>query len=161
MVFTSFEPFLYARTDLRFLRLKKVGVKKGGKYCHYELCGEKNELFKHTAVSENLFSENDEIVLTNLRDKIILFKNFSKNLDNFKEAKLRHIVFTLLFFVATCVFTAFCVMNDFAIIDISFFALFFVGFIAALINFNLLRKQIKILSTLSKGEFIAYSSKSA
>lgn len=164
MAFMSFEAFLYARTNLHFLRLDELSQEKRGKYHKYTLGGEfkgKKLNFKCTALGKNLFDKNDEIILTNLKDNIILFRNFSKNLDNFKEAKLRHIVFTLLLFCASSVFMAFCFINNFQIIDISFFALFFIGFIGALINYKLLIKQIKILQSKSKDEIIEFLSKRA
>ena len=160
MAFMSFEPFLYARSDLRFLCVDDLSVKKSGKYYIYELCGENShtnlaqnsllktsensqisskneqnldkishsnepnldknepknsrpksqnnevckEKFSYTALNDGLFSRHDELVITILKRKIILFRNFTRNLDNFKEAKLRHIVFSLLFFCASGVF---------------------------------------------------------
>lgn len=213
MAFMSFEPFLYARSDLRFLCVDDLSVKKSGKYYIYELCGENShtnlaqnsllktsensqissknkqnldkishpnepnldknesknsrpksqnnevckEKFSYTALNDGLFSRHDELVITILKRKIILFRNFTRNLDNFKEAKLRHIVFSLLFFCASGVFGAFCVKNGFQSVDIAFFMLFFLGFIMACINYALLKKQIAILSTLEKQDFINYT----
>lgn len=163
MAFMSFEPFLYARCDLRFLRLDKVNVKKSGKYSIYELNSlnsqAKQEIFNYTALNNELFSKGDELVITILKRKIILFRNFTQNLDNFKEAKLRHIVFSLLLFCASAVFGIFCVKNGFLGVDIAFFMLFLLGFVISLINFGLLKKQIRILSTLSKEDFINYTNK--
>ena len=220
MAFMSFEPFLYARNDLRFLCVEDLSVKKSGKYYIYELCGENShsnliknstlktsensqisseneqnldkishsnepnldknsqildknepknsrpksqnnevckEKFSYTALNDGLFGRHDELVITILKRKIILFRNFTRNLDNFKEAKLRHIVFSLLFFCASSVFGAFCVKNGFQSVDIAFFMLFFLGFIMACINYALLKKQIAILSTLEKQDFIDYT----
>ena len=213
MAFMSFEPFLYARNDLRFLCVEDLSVKKSGKYYIYELCGENShtnlaqnsllktsensqisskneqnldkishsnepnldknepknsrqktqnnetckEKFSYTALNDGLFSRHDELVITILKRKIILFRNFTRNLDNFKEAKLRHIVFSLLFFCASGVFGAFCVKNGFQSVDIAFFMLFFLGFIMACINYALLKRQIAILSTLDKQDFINYT----
>lgn len=163
MAFMSFEPFLYARCDLRFLRLDEVNVKKSGKYSIYELNSlnsqAKQEIFNYTALNNELFSKGDELVITILKRKIILFRNFTQNLDNFKEAKLRHIVFSLLLFCASAVFGVFCVKNGFLGVDIAFFMLFLLGFVISLINFGLLKKQIRILSTLSKEDFINYTHK--
>ncbi len=214
----SFEPFLYARNDLRFVCVEDLSVKKSGKYFVYELCGgnlsknsrlnstqnsplkesknkqilnknsqildenERNvsensqisnknepknsnpqnnetckEKFSYTALNDGLFGKHDELVITILKRKIILFRNFTRNLDNFKEAKLRHIVFSLLFFCASGVFGAFCVKNGFQSVDIAFFMLFFLGFIMACINYALLKRQIAILSTLDKQDFINYT----
>ena len=41
MAFTSFEPFLYARNDLRFVVIDEVSAKKSGKYYIYELYSKK------------------------------------------------------------------------------------------------------------------------
>lgn len=162
MAFMSFEPFLYARCDLRFLCLDEVNVKKSGKYTLCELSasakGEKESFFC-TAVGEKSFEKGDELVITTLKNKVILFRNFTKNLNNFKEAKLRHIVFSLLLFCASAVFGVFCVKNGFLGVDIAFFMLFLLGFVISLINFGLLKKQIRILSTLSKEDFINYTQK--
>lgn len=160
MAFMSFEPFLYARCDLRFLQLDEVNIKKSGKYSIYELNNSnKQEIFNYTALNNGLFSKGDELVITILKRKIILFRNFTQNLDNFKEAKLRHIVFSLLLFCASAVFGGFCVKNGFLGVDIAFFMLFLLGFVISLINFGLLKKQIRILSTLSKEDFINYTQK--
>lgn len=160
MAFMSFEPFLYARCDLRFLCLDEVNVKKSGKYSIYELNNSnKQEIFNYTALNNELFSKGDELVITILKRKVILFRNFTQNLDNFKEAKLRHIVFSLLLFCASAVFGVFCVKNGFLGVDIAFFMLFLLGFVISLINFGLLKKQIRILSTLSKEDFINYTQK--
>ena len=189
MAFTSFEPFLYARNDLRFVVLDEVSSKKSGKYYIYELCAknsaqnsptenERNsaqnlplkmsensqnsneickEKFTYTALNSELFAQNDELVITILGCKIILFRNFTRLTDNFKEAKLRHTIFSLLFFCASAVFGAFCVKNGFLAVDMAFFMLFLLGFIISLINYALLKRQIAILSTLEKQDFIDYT----
>ena len=259
MAFTSFEPFLYARNDLRFVVLDEVSAKKSGKYYIYELCAKnlgensaqnlptknernsaqnlplkmsensqnftqnerissenslkqnsenldinsqkskanldknsrrnsqisnensqilpqneqisqknshsnpqnsevKKEKFTYTALNNELFAQNDEIVITILGHKIILFRNFTRLTDNFKEAKLRHTIFSLLFFCASAVFGTFCVKNGFLVVDMAFFMLFLLGFIISLINYALLKRQIAILSTLEKQDFIDYAS---
>ena len=212
MAFTSFEPFLYARNDLRFVVLDEVSAKKSGKYYIYELysknsaqnsptknernLGEnsqnlpqneqisqknspqnaqtkpnssqnshpnpqnsevKKEKFTYTALNNELFAPNDELVITILGRKIILFRNFTRLTDNFKEARLRHTIFSLLFFCASAVFGAFCVKNGFLVVDMAFFMLFLLGFIISLINYALLKRQIAILSTLEKQDFIDYT----
>ena len=159
MAFMSFEPFLYARSDLRFFTLDEFGVKKSGKYQLYELKNDKQEHFCYTAVSEGLFEKGDELVITNLNNKIILFKNFTKNSNNFKEASLRHTIFTLMIFCMSAIFGGFCVKNGFLGVDIAFFMLFLLAFVSALINFFLLKKQIRILSYTSKDEFKDYINK--
>ena len=67
MAFMSFEPFLYARCDLRFLQLDEFDTKKSGKYTLYELHssakGEKESFFC-TAVGEKSFEKGDELVIT-------------------------------------------------------------------------------------------------
>lgn len=161
MAFMSFEPFLYARCDLRFLQLDEFDTKKSGKYTLYELCasakGEKESFFC-TAVGEKSFEKGDELVITTLKNKVILFRNFTKNSNNFKEASLRHSVFALMLFCMSAIFGGFCVKNGFLGVDIAFFMLFLLGFVISLINFGLLKKQIRILSTLSKEEFKDYVS---
>lgn len=156
MAFMSFEPFLYARSDLRYFELNELSAKKSGKYTLYELqtmTKDKKECFYYTAVSEGVFEKGDELVITNLNNKIILFKNFTQNADNFKEATLRHKIFMLMLFCMSAIFGVFCVKNGFLGIDIAFFMLFFLGFVSSLINFALLKKQIRILNTTSKDEF--------
>lgn len=161
MAFMSFEPFLYARSDLRFFTLDEMSAKKSGKYTLYELktmTKDKQECFCYTALSDKLFEKGDELVITTLKNKIMLFKNFTKNANNFKEATLRHSVFALMLFCMSAIFGGFCVKNGFLGVDIAFFALFFIAFVSALINFGLLKKQIRILNTLSKEEFKDYTS---
>lgn len=162
MAFMSFEPFLYARSDLRFFTLDVLELKKSGKYTHYTLKTHtkgKEESFSYTAVGENLFCKGDELVLAVLKNKIILFKNFTQNSNNFKEATLRHTLFMLMLFCMSAVFGAFCVKNGFLAVDIAFFMLFFLGFISLLINFFLLKKQIRILSAVSKEELQEFTQK--
>lgn len=161
MAFMSFEPFLYARSDLRFLTLDEFSAKKSGKYTLYELqtmTKGKNESFYYTAISDKLFDKGDEVVITTLKNKVILFKNFSKNSNNFKEATLRHSIFTLMLFCMSAIFAGFCLKNGFLGVDIAFFMLFFLAFVSALINFFLLKKQIRILNGTSKDELKHYTS---
>ncbi|WP_142693365.1 hypothetical protein [Campylobacter troglodytis] len=113
--------------------------------------------FSYTALNEGLFSKNDELILMLLKEKIILFRNLTKDIDNFKEARLRHMVLSLLFFCASAVFGVFCFQNDFLLIDLAFFSLFFLGFLALLVNFNALKRQISILNKIDKKEFTSYA----
>lgn len=162
MAFMSFEPFLYARSDLRFFTLDLLELKKSGKYTHYKLktrTKDKEESFSYTAVGENLFNKDDELVIAVLKNKIILFKNFTQNSSNFKEATLRHTLFTLMLFCMSAIFGTFCVKNGFLAVDIAFFMLFSLGFVSLLINFFLLKKQIHILSTVSKEELKEFAQK--
>lgn len=162
MAFMSFEPFLYARNDLRFFTLDLLELKKSGKYTHYKLktyTKSKEESFFYTAVGENLFNKGDELVIAVLKNKIILFKNFTHNSNNFKEATFRHVLFTLMLFCMSAVFGAFCVKNGFLAVDIAFFMLFSLGFVSLLINFFLLKKQIRILSTVGKEELKDFTQK--
>lgn len=162
MAFMSFEPFLYARSDLRFFTLDLLELKKSGKYTHYKFktrTKDKEESFSYTAVGENLFNKGDELVIAVLKNKIILFKNFTQNSNNFKEATLRHTLFTLMLFCMSAIFGAFCVKNGFLAVDIAFFMLFSLGFVSLLINFFLLKKQIHILSTVSKEELKKFAQK--
>lgn len=163
MASMSFEPFLYARSDLRFFTLDLLEVKKSGKYRHYKLQAQNKESFSYTALSEDLFAKGDELVIATLKNKIILFKNFTRHLNNFKEATLRHMIFMLMLFCMSAIFGGFCVKNGFLAVDIAFFMLFSLGFVSTLINFVLLKKQIRILSTISKEElkeFTQHSTKS-
>lgn len=163
MAFMSFEPFLYARSDLRFFTLDLLEAKKSGKYTHYKLqtsTKDKTESFSYTALSEDLFARGDELVIATLKNKIILFKNFTRHLNNFKEATLRHTIFTLMLFCMSAIFGGFCVKNGFLAVDIAFFMLFSLGFISTLINFILLKKQIRILSTISKEELKEFTQRS-
>ena len=161
MAFMSFEPFLYARSDLRFFTLDEMSAKKSGKYTLYELktmTKGKQESFCYTAVGDKLFDKGDELVITILKNKIMLFRNFTKNSNNFKEATLRHSVFTLMLFCMSAIFGGFCGKNGFLGVDIAFFMLFLLAFVSALINFGLLKKQIRILNSTSKDEFKHYTS---
>lgn len=153
MSLNSFEPFLSARNSLEFFRIASLTKRKTSKYCIYKLKeNQESQELEYIGVMDNLFGENDELIIARRDRKIVLFKNFTQNTDNFKEAFLRIMLFVILFFVASAVFAVFCVMNSFMVIDIAFFVVFFVGFVASLINFLKINKQIKILSQANKAE---------
>lgn len=165
MAFMSFEPFLYIKNDLEAFRIKDLELKQGGKYSTYKLKRSPKEDLQqkelcYTSIIKNLFHENDEIALAKLDSKIIIFRNFTQNKNNFKEALSRHLLFVLLLFCASCVFGVFSFMNNFLAIDLAFFSLFFLGFILSLINLVLLQKQINILKNTNKEEFFKSMTKS-
>lgn len=102
MAFMNFSGFFYARNDLRLFKIEKKNELKSFFYKDYTLSSYKdalnlnNEIFFYQSLKEGLFKENDEILVSNLGKKIILFRNFTQNCDNFNEAKLKQIL--LLFF---------------------------------------------------------------
>ncbi|NDJ27308.1 MULTISPECIES: hypothetical protein [unclassified Campylobacter] len=151
MAFMSFEPFFVAQNELIFFHIKELQKKKTSKYCLYKLKDERDEL-EYIGVLDELFKQNDELILAKRRNKIILFKNFTQNTDNFKEANLRSLLFLILCFVASAVFLVFCFMNDFQMIDIGFFVIFSLAFILSLNNFLKIIKQISMLKMTKKEE---------
>ncbi|WP_197051042.1 hypothetical protein [Campylobacter sp. MIT 97-5078] len=159
MAFMSFEPFFVARNELIFFHVKELQKKKTSKYCIYKLKDDRKEL-EYIGVLDELFKQNDELILAKRMNKIILFKNFTQNTDNFKEASLRSLLFLILCFVASAVFLVFCFMNDFQMIDIFFFAVFTLAFILSLNNFLKITKQSSMLKALKKEEIQAFIDKS-
>lgn len=151
MSFFSLEPFFMAKNSLEFLSVQALFKRKSVKYCTYRFENE-NKKFEYIGVLDNLFCENDEVIVASRDNKIILFKNFTQNTDNFKEAFLRALLFMIMLFSACAVFLYFCIAHSFAGIDLGFFVLFFLGFVLSLNNFLKIKKQISILAASSKKE---------
>ncbi|OOX94190.1 hypothetical protein BOO83_05535 [Campylobacter coli] len=158
MAFMSFSGFFYARNDLRLFKIEKKSEIKSFFYKDYILASFKdelnlnNEIFFYQSLKENLFKENDEILISNLGKKIILFRNFTQNSDNFAEAKLKQILLLIFLFLASIFFASLAAINEFGAIDLVFLMICLLLLVMGIINLGLLFKQIRILKSFSKKE---------
>lgn len=155
MAFMSFNAFLYARNDLNFLEIKDLKTTKSGKYSIYEF-KKLDMIFTYQSIQAGLLNENDEVAISNQKQKIILLKNFTQNTNNFKEANIRHLLLVLILICASACFGTLCVINGFLNIDITLLMVFSLLLVLSLINYGLLRKQIRILEHLSKEELLNF-----
>ncbi|MDK2071731.1 hypothetical protein [Campylobacter coli] len=158
MAFMSFSGFFYARNDLRLFKIEKKSEIKSFFYKDYTLAGFKdelnlnNEIFFYQSLKENLFKENDEILISNLGKKIILFRNFTQNSDNFAEAKLKQVLLLIFLFLASVFFASLAAINEFGAVDLVFLMICLLLLVMGIINLGLLFKQIRILKSFSKEE---------
>ncbi|EAK6804356.1 hypothetical protein E5040_07960, partial [Campylobacter coli] len=111
-----------------------------------------NEIFFYQSLKENLFKENDEILISNLGKKIILFRNFTQNSDNFAEAKLKQVLLLIFLFLASVFFASLAAINEFGAVDLVFLMICLLLLVMGIINLGLLFKQIRILKSFSKEE---------
>ncbi|EAK8012691.1 hypothetical protein E7P94_07280 [Campylobacter coli] len=158
MAFMSFSGFFYARNDLRLFKIEKKSEIKSFSYKDYTLASFKdelnlnNEIFFYQSLKENLFKENDEILISNLGKKIILFRNFTQNSDNFAEAKLKQVLLLIFLFLASVFFASLAAINEFGAVDLVFLMICLLLLVMGIINLGLLFKQIRILKSFSKEE---------
>lgn len=157
MAFMSFDIFLYAKTDLRMFNIKEINLEKKGVF-NYEIKAKKDKLnpydesFVYSDKSEDIFEVNDEIIISNLGKKIILFNNYSKNINNFKKAKKTHLLILALLSSLNIFFIILAFLNNFNTIN-CFLVLFGLLFLTmGLINLKLLNKQIHILKNFKSEE---------
>ncbi|EFN0477686.1 hypothetical protein HJ702_001817, partial [Campylobacter coli] len=111
-----------------------------------------NEIFFYQSLKENLFKENDEILISNLGKKIILFRNFTQNSDNFAEAKLKQVLLLIFLFLASVFFASLAAINEFGAVDLVFLMICLLLLVMGIINLGLLFKQIRILKSFNKEE---------
>ncbi|WP_157656634.1 hypothetical protein [Campylobacter coli] len=158
MAFMSFSGFFCARNDLRLFKIEKKSEIKSFFYKDYTLASFKdelnlnNEIFFYQSLKENLFKENDEILISNLGKKIILFRNFTQNSDNFAEAKLKQVLLLIFLFLASVFFASLAAINEFGAVDLVFLMICLLLLVMGIINLGLLFKQIRILKSFSKEE---------
>lgn len=158
MAFMSFSGFFYARNDLRLFKIEKKSEIRSFFYKDYTLASFKDELnlnndiFFYQSLKENLFKENDEILISNLGKKIILFRNFTQNSDNFAEAKLKQVLLLIFLFLASVFFASLAAINEFGAVDLVFLMICLLLLVMGIINLGLLFKQIRILKSFSKEE---------
>ncbi|MBC5857333.1 hypothetical protein Cjcuy013_02920 [Campylobacter jejuni] len=158
MAFMSFSGFFYARNDLRLFKIEKKNELKSFFYKDYTLSSCKddlnlnNEIFFYKSLKEGLFKENDKILVLNLGKKIILFRNFTQNYDNFNEAKLKQILLLFFYCLASVFFASLAMINEFGVIDLVFLMICLLLLVMEVINLVLLFKQIRILKSYSKEE---------
>ncbi|EIU5835895.1 hypothetical protein L5P16_001756 [Campylobacter jejuni] len=158
MAFMNFSGFFYARNDLRLFKIEKKNELKSFFYKDYTLSSYKdnlnlnNEIFFYQSLKEGLFKENDEILISNLGKKIILFRNFTQNCDNFNEAKLKQILLLFFLLLASIFFASLAMINEFGAIDLVFLIICLLLLVMGAINLGLLFKQIRILKSFSKEE---------
>ncbi|EJJ4813134.1 hypothetical protein, partial [Campylobacter coli] len=143
---------------LRLFKIEKKSEIKSFFYKDYTLASFKdelnlnNEIFFYQSLKENLFKENDEILISNLGKKIILFRNFTQNSDNFAEAKLKQVLLLIFLFLASVFFASLAAINEFGAVDLVFLMICLLLLVMGIINLGLLFKQIRILKSFSKEE---------
>ena len=156
MAFMSFSGFFHARNDLRLFSIDKKSKINSFIFKDYTISSKidvlnlNSEIFSCTSLKNDLFSENDEILISNFGKKIILFKNFTKNTNNFFEAKFKQILLLIFLALASVFFGILAVINKFSGIDLVFLMLCLLLLVIGFINFGLLLKQIRILKNYSK-----------
>ncbi|MBK1991100.1 hypothetical protein JG676_00485 [Campylobacter sp. 2018MI35] len=155
MAFMSFDTFLYAKTDLRVLTIKEIILEKKENF-FYKIKAKKDKLnsydesFIYSDKNPDIFKENDEIIISNLGKKIILFNNYSNNYNNFKKAKKIHLLnFAFLCFL-NIFFIILAILNHFNMLNCFLILLGFLLLTMNLINLLLLNKQIYILQNYSQ-----------
>ncbi|EIQ8923292.1 hypothetical protein TY742_001754, partial [Campylobacter coli] len=142
----------------RLFKIEKKSEIKSFFYKDYTLASFKdelnlnNEIFFYQSLKENLFKENDEILISNLGKKIILFRNFTQNSDNFAEAKLKQVLLLIFLFLASVFFASLAAINEFGAVDLVFLMICLLLLVMGIINLGLLFKQIRILKSFSKEE---------
>lgn len=132
-----------------FLRAKieNCSEKRGVKYSNYELSLDKEKL-TYISLKPKLLNLGDELALFRKENKIVLFRNLSKNINNFKEARIKS---SLLLFISLCAFLCFLFLffyNNFLEIDLFFLYIFSLFLVLFIINHIVLLKQIKRLERL-------------
>ena len=146
MEFLSLNNFLNHKNT--FLRAKISKCEETNyRYSNYKLVLN-NENLEYKSIERNILSTNDEIACFKRDGKIILFRNLSKNTNNFKEAKIR---VSLLFMICFCAFLCFLFLyfyNNFMFIDLFFLCVFFTFFLLSFWNSFNIYKQIKRLNSL-------------
>ncbi|AXP09320.1 hypothetical protein N4T57_07380 [Campylobacter hepaticus] len=158
MAFMNFSGFFYARNDIKLFKIANKKVLKTFFYNNYILVNFKDELnlnnksFFYNSQKANLFKENDEILISYLNKKIILFKNFTQNTDNFKEAKSKQGWLLFFLFLSNIFFINLAIINEFNTVDLLFLMIGFLLLTMGFINLILLFKQINILKNSSKKE---------
>ncbi|MCH5336733.1 MAG: hypothetical protein J1D99_04865 [Campylobacter sp.] len=156
MAFMNFKGFFYARNDLKLFKIEKVSELDGTFYRDYILVCAKdelnleNEIFFYKSIQKDLFRENDEILISNWDKKIILFRNFTRKTNNFKEAVFYQFVLLVFLFIASAFFATLASINEFSAVDLMLFMLCLLLLVMALINFSLLQRQIQILAKSGK-----------
>ncbi|TQR34472.1 hypothetical protein DMB92_00465 [Campylobacter sp. MIT 99-7217] len=151
----SFDPFFMDKFYVKFARVEKLRCSEKRGFCFYTLFAnfkQKEHEFSYISRLQGVFSDQDELLILAKRGKILLFRNFTKGLDNFKEVIQKQLINALLPLLAMLCFAFLCFKNGFLVIDISLFCLFCLLFILSGFRLFMLKKQVQILSNLSKEE---------
>lgn len=154
MAFMNFNEIFSSKNRLHFFTIEKKNELKLTFISDYTLAVKneyslKKEVFSYKSLQENLFEENDEILAFLRGRKIILFKNFTQNTNNFKTSLLSQYTLLGFLFIAT-LFFLFVILNAFSFLDLLFLLACLMLFSVSFINFSVLIKQIRILKDLDK-----------
>lgn len=154
MAFMNFNEIFSSKNRLHFFTIEKKNELKLTFISDYTLAVKneyslKKEVFSYKSLQENLFEENDEILAFLRGRKIILFKNFTQNTNNFKTSLLSQYTLLGFLFIAT-LFFLFVILNAFSFLDLLFLLACLMLFSVSFINFSVLIKQIRLLKDLDK-----------
>ena len=158
MAFMNFDIFLYARTDLRLFKIQDLEIFQNENIFSYKIKPTKNDIntfnesFFYHDKNDKIFNINDEILISKLNNKIILFRNYTQNSDNFKKAKNTHFKNLAIFFIISLLCIFFTILNNFGIVDLFLMLISLLLLTMCFINLRLLNKQIRILQNYSQKE---------
>ncbi|MCX2682576.1 hypothetical protein OQH60_02455 [Campylobacter sp. MIT 21-1685] len=147
----NFKNILYPKDRVHFFTIKRKNVLKLLFINDYTLASQSQseEIFSYKSLEEDLFQENDEILALSHGKKIILFKNFTQNTNNFKSFLLSQFILLMFLFVAS-LFFLFVVLNSFSFFDLFFLLVCLMLFSISFINLSILIKHICLLKKFDK-----------
>lgn len=164
MAFMNLNKIFRINYDFNFFKIEKKSDIKNIILKDYILKSYKDELnpngetFIYQGIKEQVFKENDEILILNIGRKIIFFKNLTQNSDNLGEIQTKQsLLLSFLFFGG--LFFASLFLIQFNITDLLFLILCIIVLIASSISTNLLFKHINLLKKFSKKEIIEFLKK--
>ncbi|MBZ7963743.1 hypothetical protein [Campylobacter sp. 2457A] len=157
MAFMNLNKIFRVNYDFNFFKIEKKSDIKNIILKDYILKSYKDELnpngetFIYQGIKEQVFKENDEILILNIGRKIIFFKNLTQNSDNLGEIQTKQsVLLSFLFFGS--LFFASLFLIQFNLTDLFFLILCIIVLIASSISTNLLFKHINLLKKFSKEE---------
>ncbi|TKX32960.1 hypothetical protein [Campylobacter aviculae] len=157
MAFMNLNKIFRVKYDFNLFKIEKKSDIKNIILKDYILKAYKDEFnpngetFVYQGIKDQIFKENDEILILNISEKIIFFKNLTQNSDNFSEIQMKQsLLLSFLFFVSLFFISLF--IMEFSIIDLFFLAICIIILITSSISTNLLFKHISLLKKFSKEE---------
>ncbi|TKX31525.1 hypothetical protein [Campylobacter estrildidarum] len=156
MAFTNLNKLFYLKYEVELFKIERQSNIKNIISKDYILKSFKDELnpngdtFTYQGIKQYTFKENDEILILHLDKKIIFFKNFTQNLDNFNEIQTKQGLLLAFLFLVSIFFISLATIDQFKIIDLIFFIICIILLIVSFINANLLFKHINIFKNFFK-----------
>ncbi|MBZ7972978.1 MULTISPECIES: hypothetical protein [Campylobacter] len=157
MAFMNLNNFFRIKYDFNFLKIEKKSSIKNIILKDYILKSYKDEInpngetFIYQGIKEQIFKENDEILVLSIGRKIIFFKNLTQNSDNLGEIQTKQSLLLSFLFFGSLFFASLFLM-EFSILDLLFLILCIIVLIASSISTNLLFRHINLLKKFSKEE---------